>query len=103
MSLVLILAMVFASIVFLLYNLVPFATVKATDLNKKRAERFASKMERILMRTDIQKMSRFLLFAPVGGAIIGYLFFPQELRFLGVVGGAVTGFIFPNIYIKFLI
>ncbi len=103
MGLVLSLALVFISVGFLFYTLVPFATAKATDLNKKRAEKFANKMERILMKTDIHKMSRALLLAPFGGAIAGYFLFPPEVRLLGIVLGSIVGFVFPSVYIKFLV
>ena len=103
MGLGILLAVVFVSVGFLFYTAVPFATAKAADLNKKRAEKFANKMERILMKTDIQKMSRALIFAPIGGAVVGYLFFPTEVRFLGVLMGGVVGFVFPSVYVKFLV
>ncbi len=93
----------FLSAGLLFFALIPFVTMTTTDLNKKRAEKFATKMERVLMKSDINRMSRFLLVTPVFGAVAGYLFFPPEFRLAGVIACMIAGFVFPNLYIKFLI
>lgn len=103
MSLVFIMVLVFLSVGLLFYTLIPFLSAKTTDINKKRAEKFATKMERVLMKSDLKKMSRFLLVMPAVGAVAGYLFFPEEIRLVGVVVCLVAGFVFPNLYIRFLI
>ncbi len=103
MNLVFIMILCFISAGLLFYALIPFVTTTTTDLNKKRAEKFATKMERVLMKSDIHKMSRFLLVTPVLGAAVGYLFFPLEFRLAGMITCMIAGFVFPNLYIKFLI
>lgn len=103
MGFVISLSIIFLSVCLIFYTVVPFISDKATEMNKKRAERFANKMERILMKSDIQKMSRFLIFTPIIGGALGAICFPAELRLLGVVLGAIVGFLFPSIYVKFLV
>src|SRR3990167_415151 len=103
MNLIFIMVLCFLSAGLLVYAFIPFLMSKAEDVNKKRADKFATKMERVLMKSDIQKISRFLLVTPFIGATAGYLFFPPEFRLAGAIICMIAGFIFPNIYVKFLI
>ncbi len=100
---ILVMAMIFLAVGLLTYTVVPLVTGKAVALQQKRTQRFASKMERILMKSDIQKLSRIYFFAPLVLGAGGYFLFPLEWRFLGVVLGVVVGFLFPSLYIQFLV
>jgi len=88
---------------FLLAQLcLPGAVNKAVEVNDRRAKELALQMERMYLKDKAKMVFLIYAFGPIllGGA--GYLFFPEELRLLGVVLGVVIGFVVPGTYIKYL-
>ncbi len=101
--LVVVLLLMFASIGFLSYALIPVMATRAGELNQKRSQQFLRKMERSLQEDDIQKIYRLYVIAPIGLGAAGFVFIPAEFRLAGVVAGAVLGLITPNIWVQQLI
>jgi len=99
---VLTLFMVFCSAVLVGYIVVPMLWTKTVVLGQKRASRFSNKMERVLPKQQIEKLSRLYIFAPVGLAAALFFVFPAQLRLFGVFLGLLGGLFFPGIYIKIL-
>jgi hypothetical protein len=102
-GLIAVMTMMFVAVGFLTYTAVPLFVGKAVVLQQKRTQRFASKMERILMKSDVQKLSMLYLLAPVALAAGGYFVFPAEWKFLGVLLGFAAGFLFPSMFIQILV
>ena len=75
---------------------------KLMDLNQKRSEAIAEKMDKMFIRVKVNKVTLFFTFGPIILGVAGFLLFPQELRFIGVVLGITIGLLGPSIYIKAL-
>lgn len=97
-----IMALIFISVGLVVYAALPLFVNKTAALTQKRSQRFVSKMERVVMKSDIQKLTRLYILAPLVFGTLGYMFFSLEMRLVGVIIGFVFGFIGPSIYIKFL-
>ncbi|OGX06016.1 MAG: hypothetical protein A2Z88_06020 [Omnitrophica WOR_2 bacterium GWA2_47_8] len=93
---------VFAAVAILGYAVIPNIYNTTIVLAQKREKKLATKMERLLPRSEIKKMSRYLIFAPVALAVALFLLFPGQLKLFGVLFGIVLGFIIPSMYTKYL-
>jgi len=102
-SLILLMTMVFVAVGLLTYTAVPFFVNQAVAIQQRRTQKFAGKMERILMKSQVRKMSRIYLLAPVALGAAGYFLFPAQWKFLGILAGFVAGFLFPGLYIKIFV
>lgn len=100
---VVIMSLIFGSVSLLIYALGPMFFEKSVAVSQKRKQLFLGKAEQSLVKGDIKRASKVYTFSPLGMAIAGYLFFPPDIRFLGVVVGGVIGFLVPNIYVRMLI
>lgn len=85
------------------YVLVPTAYKKTSVFNRKRAQRFSHKLDRVMPRKQIQKVVKFYLLAPIVLGVISYISLPESMRLLGVVLGFIAGVFFPGVYTKILI
>ena len=95
--------LMFISIGLITYTLIPVAVTQAGELNKKRNQQFLRQMDRTLQEDDVQKAYRLYAIAPIGCAVAGLIFAPQEFRFIGVVAGVVVGLMLPRFWIGMLI
>ena len=102
-SFVFISMLVFTSVAMLIYCAVPAFLDKTITLNQRRSQRFSTKVDRILMREDAQRMSRVYVLAPITMGAMGFMFFPEEFRLLGIIIGIIGGFFIPSLYLKVLI
>ncbi len=98
-----IIGMVFGAVGVLCYAAVPLFLNTTVAISQRRSQTFANKMQRVVMKSEIQRMSQFYVIAPVLFGALGYFVLPPELRVIGVVVGIVLGFVGPSIYIKFLV
>lgn len=96
-------ALTFFSIAALTYTLVPALSSKYMETSHTRSQRLAGQMERALMRSEIKRMMRFYVAAPIIFGAAGFLLFPEELRLIGVLAGVVVGFLAPSFYVNGLI
>jgi tight adherence protein B len=94
---------VFCATLLFVYFTVPMLYEKTMELSQKRASSLSSKIDRVLPRRQVQKITQFYILAPVifGGVL--YVVMPEQLRFLGIFLGVIGGIIFPGIYNKILI
>ena len=72
-------------------------------MNEKRSLKLAEKMDRIFERSKVSKMAVFFTLSPVIFGVGGLLFFPSEIRLLGVIIGIIIGFLTPSVYIRITI
>ena len=99
--LVLILMLVFCTVGFIGYQIVPTIYTKTALFSEKRQQRLSANMESLMSRKEAKKMSRLFIFAPLMLAGALYFLVPPEMRFIGVIFGILGGLIFPGIYIRF--
>ena len=102
-SFVFISMLVFTSVAMLIYSVVPAFLDKTIALNQRRSQKFSTRVERTLMREDAQRMSRVYVLSPLIMGAMGFMFFPEELRLLGIIVGIIGGFFIPSLYLKTLI
>ena len=94
--LLLIMFLMFTAVALLGISLVPMLFTQTEDINKKQAQKFVRKMDRVLQQDELQKMYKVFLFAPVVCAVAGFLLFPPAMRAAGVVAGIVLGLVLPR-------
>jgi len=92
--------LVFCTVGFIGYQIVPMVYSKTALFGEKRQQRLSVDMESLMSRNEAKKMSRLFIFAPLILAGAFYFLAPPEMRFFAVVCGIVGGLIFPGIYIK---
>ncbi|MDP2652471.1 MAG: type II secretion system F family protein [Candidatus Omnitrophota bacterium] len=85
------------------YAVVPPVYNKSIAFSQKRTHTLTSKLDRVLPKTQVQKLAQIYMIAPLGTAALMYVLFPEEYRLIGVVFGFVGGFFFPSMYTKILI
>jgi tight adherence protein B len=95
--------LVFCTAALIGYSVVPTVYNKALIINQKRAQRLSSKLDRVMPRHQIKKISNLYMFAPLVGGAGAFLLFPEQIRVFGVIIGAVGGFLLPGIYTKMLL
>ena len=92
--------LMFGSVVLLSMNLVPMLFTQTGDINKKQAQKFVRKMDRVLQHDELQNLYKVFLFAPFVCGVIGLFIFPDELRAAGVVVGIILGIVLPRVYLQ---
>lgn len=85
------------------YFIVPMLFQLSLDLGQKRAHKLSTKIDRVLPRHKVQKITQFYVFAPIIFAGVFYVLFPPQVRLGGIVLGVIGGFVFPGIYNKMLV
>lgn len=95
--------LVFLTVGFMIYKVIPNAVTTAATLSQQRAYTMSQRLDRVLSRQKIQQINRLYLLAPLIGAAVLFAFSPEELRVFGAIFGAALGFIFPGIYTKFIL
>ncbi len=95
---------IFCAVSFLCYFIVPMLYQKTLEFNERRAQELKNKMERVLPRHNIKKITSLYMMAPVATAVACYIVFPPgEMKLAGVAVGFIGGFLLPGIYTQVLI
>lgn len=97
------LLLVMSSITLLAYCGIPYATKLLESYETRRQKKIATKMEQIMVQSDANRASRFLILAPVVFFAAGWIIFPAELRIAGALLGAFIGLLFPSLYMRYLV
>ena len=95
--------LVFCTAALIGYSVVPTVYNKTVGLSQKRAQKLSNKLDRMIPRQQIQKISQLYLLAPFVGGAIGYAIAPAQIRVFSIVIGVAFGFLFPGIYTKALL
>ena len=101
--LILILFFIFCTVAMVSYVGVPELTNRLVLANEKRQQKYSNKLEQILSKQEVRKVSRLFLLMPLAAAAVGYVLLPEEMKLVGAGAGIAFGIIFPGIFIKFLI
>jgi len=94
-----VLGLIFASVVFVGYFVVPSIYGQVIVLGDRRKQVLSNQMEQLMPKQQAKKMGRMFVFFPLAFASAGFILFPEEFRFLGVILGLIGGFVFPGFYI----
>jgi len=95
--------LIFSAVVLFSYSVVPSIYSKSVALSQKRAKDMAVKMDKVMPRSQLDKLAKLYMIAPLVGGALGFLFMPCDTAFIkaiGVVFGAAFGFIVPSFYTK---
>ncbi|MDE2028838.1 MAG: type II secretion system F family protein [Candidatus Omnitrophica bacterium] len=103
MILIVSLALLFASVYLLVVNLAPLAAAKYNQINETQAQSVVGKVDRYLREDEIKKLYRLTVFGPVAIGIVGFIVFPGDTHWAGLLIGAVCGFILPRMYVNHLV
>ncbi|MBF0385786.1 MAG: type II secretion system F family protein [Candidatus Omnitrophica bacterium] len=95
-----VLGIVFATAGILGYYVIPALYGQMMIMGERRKQDLSSQMEQLMPKQQARKMSRMFVFFPISFAAAGFILFPEQLRFLGVILGIIGGFLFPGIYIN---
>ncbi|MCK5214378.1 MAG: type II secretion system F family protein [Candidatus Omnitrophica bacterium] len=95
--------LVFCTAALIGYSVVPTVYNKTVGLSQKRAQKLSNKLDRIIPRQQIQKISQVYLLAPLVGGAIGYAIAPAQVRVFSIVIGIAFGVLFPGLYTKALL
>jgi Flp pilus assembly protein TadB len=95
--------LVFCTAALIGYGIIPSTYNKAVALNQKRVKRLSQKLDRVLPRQKIHKITQIYFMAPIVTGTIAYFLAPPEIRIFAVVFASLVGFLFPGIYTKILI
>lgn len=100
---VLSLFLVFCTAALVGYSILPSVYSKTVVFSQKRAHHFSAKLDRVIPRQKIHKITQLYMLAPLLLGGVCYALFPENLRLFGVVLGVIGGVVFPGIYTKLLI
>lgn len=92
----------FVCIFCLFYVFSPFAYDTFVGVNLKRSRDLEEKMDRMFMRPQRKKIYLVYALGPFISGAIGYLFFPETIKFLGLAVGFTLGIFIPNVVIRTL-
>lgn len=95
--------LIFCTAALVGYVIVPSVYKKTVALNRKRAQQFSHKLDRVMPRRQIQKVVNFYILAPVALAVLLYIVVPVGMRMFGVILGFIGGLFLPGTYTKVLI
>jgi tight adherence protein B len=101
--LVISLFLVFCTVGMIGYTVIPAAYARSAILGEKRRLGFAGRLEHLMPRQEVRKISRIFVLAPIILGVFFCILFPEGLRLFGLLFGLVSGFIFPSIYIQAII
>ena len=97
---VIIIAILFlGSIGYLAYVGIPLWTQKYSKLQQKRMDQTASKLDRMFVANQGNKMLPFFTITPLALAALGF-FLLQQFPLIGIAAGLAVGFIIPAIIMK---
>jgi len=94
---------VFCTAALIGYAVVPLVYSKTVTASQKRAQTLSSRLDRMMSRRQVKKITQIYMIAPVLMAVILYFLFPDPLKPIGVILGIVGGVVFPGIYTKVLV
>ncbi len=94
--------LVFCTVALLGYSVIPMAYNAGVTYGKKREQKLATKMDRLLTRSDARKMAKYFVFAPIIAPVACYFLFPTDFKFFGVLMGFFGGLIAPGFYTNLL-
>ncbi|MFA5059277.1 MAG: type II secretion system F family protein [Candidatus Omnitrophota bacterium] len=97
-----IMLLIFSAAGLLTWVIAPSAFNLAMQINQKRAKGLSDKMDRMFMRSKINRIVVLYTFAPVIGAVAGFVVAPTEFRWFGLGLGVFLGLIGPGLWIKVL-
>ena len=97
-----ILFLMFTTIFFIAYLVIPMVYEKATVISEKRQKNLSANFQQLLPTNQAKKMSRFFVFAPFLFGAALYFLFPEGLRVFGLIIGATGGYLFPKVYIQIM-
>ena len=84
------------------YFLFPPVVDRAVEINQRRSDEIADRMERIFLRDQTKKIMMLYIFGPFILGWLGSSFFPPDFRLLGVLIGFMAGLILPMMLVKIL-
>jgi len=102
MGISLALFVVFCTVALLGYAVIPMLYNTSIAYGKRKEQRLADRMDRLLPRHDARKMARRFVLAPIVVPVVCYVLFPVDFKLFGVVLGILAGFIAPGIYAQAL-
>ncbi len=82
------------------YFLFPPVVDKVFEVNKKRTEDIAERLDKIFMRDQAQKIMLIYTFAPLLLAVLMFIIMPEEVKLIGVLGGILVGMVIPMMIVK---
>ncbi len=96
--------LIFCAVSFICYFIIPMLYQKTLEFNERRTQELKNKMERVLPRQNIKKITSLYMMAPVATAVACYIIFPPgEVKLIGVAVGFIGGFLLPGLYTQVLI
>ena len=98
-----ILFLVFTGALLLTYFGVPFFIATYVELSKKRAQKFASDMDRSMLDADIKRVVPLYFIGPLVFGVGGFLLAPAPFKLMGAAAGAFVGYVAPRYYAGMLI
>ena len=72
-------------------------------MNKDQAQAVVGRIDRYMQEEQIKKMYQLTLFGPIVLGIVGFIFFPEGKKLIGLVIGVVFGYLLPRMYVGHLI
>ena len=95
-----IMVLTFGSTVVLSRLVVSPVITKLLDINQKRSEVMVGKLDKMFIKTNVNRLAILFVAGPVllGGAVA--LCFPGGLRLVGLLVGVTLGFVAPSIIVK---
>jgi tight adherence protein B len=84
-------------------TLLPKLWETSSQFNRDQAQSVVSQVDRYMSEAEIKKMYQLTILGPIVLGIAGFIFFPDERRFAGLIIGVVIGYILPRMYVSRLI
>jgi tight adherence protein B len=97
------LLLIFASVAFLSFAIVPQLVEKSSQMNEGQAHAVVGKVGRYLRDEELKKMYQMVLLSPIVLGIAGFFLFPVGKNFIGLIAGGFLGYSLPRMYIGRLI
>jgi len=95
--------LIFVSISLLGATFVPILVEKSNQMNKDQAQAVVGRVDRYMKEEELKKMYQMILLGPIVIGIAGFIFFPDDKKFLGLIIGVVIGYLLPRMYVGKLI
>lgn len=103
MTLFIITMLMFIGVALFTYSGVPFLVNTYVEVNRKRARKFVSEMDRSLMQDDIKRIAPLYFIAPILLGGLGFYLSPENFQIAGLLVGAFFGIALPRFYAGMLI
>jgi tight adherence protein B len=97
------LLLIFISVAFLSFTIVPQLVEKSGQINEGQAHAVVGKVGRYMRDEELKKMYRIVLLGPIVLGIAGFILFPEGKNFIGLIIGGFLGYFLPRVYIGSLI